>query len=195
MQAKGSPTDLLRILALCTSRILGRLTADPLLCITDRSFVSRLFRLSKERGCSRVPSFFFGSDCGLAPTQEEPNHERCASLQNHSFRADNPAASRGGQTMFRLAHCVPHANQPTARESPGFRSLTAAICQPNFAFFRYKTGGRRPRRGPLAAEKLLSWILSLLKAGMALAAHVWQSFSPPARARGCARRGPRCCMN
>ena len=26
------------------------------------------------------PSFFFGSDCGLAPTQEEPNHERCASL-------------------------------------------------------------------------------------------------------------------
>jgi hypothetical protein len=80
MQAKGSPTDLLRILALCTSRILGRLTADPLLCITDRSFVSRLFRLSKEWGCSRVPSFFFGSDCGLAPTQEEPNHERCASL-------------------------------------------------------------------------------------------------------------------
>jgi hypothetical protein len=107
MQAKGSPTDLLRILALCTSRILGRLTADPLLCITDRSFVSRLFRLSKERGCSRVPSFFFGSDCGLAPTQEEPNHERCASLQNHSFRADNTAASRGGQTMFRLCTLRP----------------------------------------------------------------------------------------
>jgi hypothetical protein len=143
MQAKGSPTDLLRILALCTSRILGRLTADPLLCITDRSFVSRLFRLSKERGCSRVPSFFFGSDCGLAPTQEERNHERCASLQNHSFRADNPANSRGGQPMFRFAHCVPPANQPTARESPRFRSLTVAIRQAKFAFSWYKTIARR----------------------------------------------------
>lgn len=64
-----------------------------------------------------------------------------------------------------------------------------------FRIFRYKTCGRRTRRGPLAAEKLLSWILPLLKALMALAAHVWQSFSPLARARGCTRRGPRCCMS
>src|SRR5580704_13069524 len=121
MQAMGSPTGLLRILALCTSRIMGRLTADPFLRTTDRSFVPRLSGLLR-RGVARASPLSF------------------------------LAASRGGQTMFPLAHCVSPCESPIARESPRFRSLTAAIANQILHFLGTRRvvgvlgAGRSPRR-------------------------------------------------
>jgi hypothetical protein len=53
--------------------------------------------------------------------------------QNHSFRADNLAASRGGQTMFRLAHCVPPCESTNRKgitwvSLPHGRNLPTKFC-------------------------------------------------------------------